>query len=451
MKKSAIIFILCINVVNAFAQFPDKLKNGLRYYIDSKDSSRFITLNMTAQLWLRDNQNNPGTTVQGTQQSNTMDVSVRRLRFMLSGALTDRVSFFVQFGQNNLNYLSARKAGSFFHDVTADYAVIKKHFSIGAGLNGWNGPSRFSNFASANLLALDPPAYQEVTNDTYDQFMRRLGVYAKGKINKLDYRISVAKPFVIQTASGSGTEPINPYSSTFSTLPPNLVYQGYLMYQFLDQEDNFIPIPTGSYLGKKKVFNIGGGFFYQKNGMFHYANSTTQDTVKQSIMLFALDLFYDTPLNKNGSALSVYANYSNYNYGYNFVQVTGANNSANGTINVATLINNNNFVRANFGNAFPFLGTGNVGYIQAGYKFKNNLLKEQGTLQPYFDLQYANYARLKDAMYIYDVGVNWLIYGNNSKVTFNYQNRPYFSENTNGNLVQTSRLGQFVVQYQVAF
>lgn len=451
MKKSAFIIILCINVVSVFAQFPDKLKNGLEFYLDKNDSSKSITLNMAAQIWVRSNQNNPGTTIYNTPQRNTLDVSIRRLRFVLSGALTDRVNFFVQFGQNNLNYLSARKAGSFFHDATADYAIIKKHFSIGAGLNGWDGPSRFSNYATATILALDPPTYQEVTSDTYDQYYRRLGVYTKGKIGKLDYRVSVGKPFVIQTASGSGTETINPYQSTFSTLPPKLVYQSYFMYQFLDQENNFAPTPIGSYLGKKKVFNIGGGFMYQKNGVFHYANATTQDTLKQNIMLFALDVFYDAPLNKNGTALSVYANYSNYNYGYNFVQVTGADNPANGSANAATYINNTNFVKANFGNAFPFLGTGNVGYVQAGYKFKNNLLKEQGTLQPYFDLQYANYARLKDAMCMFDIGVNWLIYGNNSKVTFNYQNRPYFSENANDNLVQTSRLGEFVIQYQVAF
>jgi len=103
----------------------------------------------------------------------------------MSGSLSDRVNFFMQFGQNNLNYLSGRKAGSFFHDVTVDYAVIKKKLSIGTGLNGWNGPSRFSNTSVGNVLVLDPPNYQEVTNDTYDQFVRRLGVYAKGKLGNL--------------------------------------------------------------------------------------------------------------------------------------------------------------------------------------------------------------------------------------------------------------------------
>ncbi len=358
------ISILC--AFNANAQWPDKLKNGLRYYLDKKDSARFIQLQMVGQVWIRNNQNNPGTYVGDPKygQANTTDMSIRRIRFVLSGSLTDRINFFVQFGQNNMNYLSARKAGSFFHDITADYAVIKRKFSVGAGLNGWNGPSRFSNTSVSNILVLDPPGYQEVTNDTYDQFVRRLGVYAKGKLGKLDYRISVAKPFVIQTTSGSGTETINA-NSAFSTLPPNLVYQGYFMYQLLDQESNFGPGTPGSYLGKKKVFNIGGGFYYQKNAMFHYANVAAKDTVNQDLKLVALDVFYDAPLNtEKGTAYSLYACFSNYNYGTNFIKVTGANNPASGSKNTTS-----SFDKSNFGNAFPYIGSGNVGYVQTAYKF----------------------------------------------------------------------------------
>jgi hypothetical protein len=448
VRPASVILSLCFIFLShaGFAQFPDKLKNGLRYYLDKNDSARFLMLNMTAQLWVRNTDNNPYTTVNGIGQSNTTDMSIRRIRFVFSGSLTDRVNFFVQYGQNNLNYLSARKTGSFFHDVTADYAVVKRSLSIGAGLNRWNGPSRFSNIGVASILVLDPPGFQEVTNDTYDQFVRRLGVYAKGKLGKLDYRLSAAKPFVIQTTSGSGTEPIN-INSSFSTLPPNLVYQGYLMYQFLDEESNFSPGTVGSYLGKKRVFNIGAGFYSQKNGMFHYADPVKKDTVNQNLTLLAVDVFYDTPLNKEkGTAVSVYASFSDYNYGNNFIKVTGANNPANGSSSGPSA-----FQKANYGNAFPYLGTGKVYYLQSAYKFRKGLLGDQGTLQPFANLQYANYDRLKDAMYVFDLGLNWLIYGNNSKITLDYQNRPYFAPNANGDLVQNSRLSQLVIQYQVAF
>lgn len=446
MRRFIFLAALGLFAKPAVAQFPKKLQNGLRYYLDKDDSARFISLNMVAQMWLRNTDNNPYTTVTGTPESNTTDISIRRIRFVLSGSLTDRVNFFVQFGQNNLNYLSARKAGSFFHDVTADYAFIKKKLSIGVGLNGWNGPSRFSNTSVASILVLDPPNYQEVTNDTYDQFVRRLGVYAKGKIGKLDYRVAMGKPFVIQTTSGSGTEAINTNSS-FSTLPPNLGYQGYFMYQFLDQENNLGPATVGSYLGKKKVFNIGAGFNFQKDAMFHYGTTALKDTIKQDMKLFAVDVYYDAPLNKEkGTAFSLYASYSSYNYGTNFIKVTGPDNPASSSSKTSS-----SFEKANYGNAFPYLGTGNVGYIQTAYKFRNRLLGDQGTIQPFADLQYASYDRLADPMYVFDIGLNWLIYGHNSKITLNYQSRPYFAPDGNGALVQNSRMGQWVIQYQVAF
>jgi hypothetical protein len=446
MKCKVILIVFILTTLQSFAQLSDKMKEGLKFYIDNKDSSRFIKLNMTNQLWIRYNQNNPYTTVQGTYQGNTTDISIRRIRFVLSGQLTDRIAFFVQFGQNNLNYLSTRKAGSFFHDITADYAIVKKKLCFGVGLNGWNGPSRFSNTSVGSILTLDPPNYQEVTNDTYDQFVRRLGVYMKGKLGKLDYRISAAKPFVIQTASVA-IDPLNTNSS-FSTLPPHFVYQGYFMYQFLDQESNFGPSMAGSYLGSKKVFNIGGGFYYQKDAMFHSPSIGSADTSFQDMMHFALDVFYDAPLNENkGNAYSIYACYSNYNYGINYIKVTGPDNPANGiNIKNATL-----FDKANYGNAFPYLGTGNILYLQTAYKFKKNLLGEHGTLQPFMDCQYSVYDRLQTPMYVIDAGINWLIKGNNSKFTLNYQNRPYFTENSVGQLTQNSRKSQVVLQYQIAF
>lgn len=487
MKKSrSILKTLSIATVTAFctqqasAQFSDKLKDGLKFYTDPKDSSRFIKLNMVNQVWARYTVNDPLTIVNGYGQHETSDLSIRRIRLITSGQLTDRVSFFVQFGQNNLNYLSGRKAGSFFHDVTADYSFIKKILSIGFGLNGWNGPSRFSNISTGSIMALDPPNFQEVTNDTYDQFVRRLGIYAKGKIAKLDYRVSVGKPFVIQTASGitdnfSGNSTAFPANvATFNVRPPNLVSQGYFMWQFLDQESNFGPSMAGTYLGKKKVLNIGAGFYYQRNAMafttpYTVSTGTTSviknDTTQTDMMLLSADIFYDTPINKDkGNAFSFYASYSNYNYGRNFIKVTGPDNPATGVSTALTAPGSaatgynpitgkslTNFNKASYGNAFPYLGTGNAFYAQAGYKFRDNLLGEQGTLQIYANGQYAVYDRLGEPMYVFDAGINWLIKGHNSKFTLDYQDRPYFSEDKNGSLKQYSRYGQFVLQYQLAF
>lgn len=443
MCKYYLTFVTIFISTLFWGQSTDKLKDGLKYYIDSGDSSKFIKLNLTNQIWSRYTENNSQTLVQGRAQQSTTDFSIRRIRLVLSGKVTDRVNFFVQFGQNSFNYLSARKAGSFFHDVTADYAVIKKHLSIGFGLNGWNGPSRFSNTSVSSIMVLDPPNYQEVTNDTYDQFVRRMGVYLKGKLGKLDYRVSVGKPFVIQTASA--IDPINSNSS-YSTLPPEMVYQGYMMYQFLDQESNFGPSNVGTYLGAKRIFNIGGGFYYQKNGMFKLTNP--KDTLSQDVLLYAFDVMYDAPINKEKqNAVSIYACYSNYNYGTNFLKVSGPDNPASGTGKTSPTL----FDKSNYGNAFPYLGSGNIYYLQAGYKFRNNLFANQGTLQVYADCQYSQYTRLKDPMMVVDAGLNWLIKGHNAKFTLNYQNRPCFGVDINNNLTQQSRKGCVVLQYQLAF
>ena len=225
-----------------------------------------------------------------------------------------------------------------------------------------------------------------------------------------------------------------------------MVYQGYFMYQFLDKESNFGPSNVGTYLGAKKIFNIGGGFYFQKNAMRRVQAPT--DTVSQNMLLTSVDVMYDAPLNKEKeNAISVYACYSNYNYGTNFLKVTGPDNPASASsVTPATA-----FSKANYGNAFPYLGTGDIYYAQAGYKFKNNLLKEQGTLQVYADCQYSAYHRLHDPMIVYDAGINWLIRGHNAKFTFNYQNRPYFAVDVNNNLTQKTRKGCFVLQYQLAF
>jgi len=66
-------------------------------------------------------------------------------------------------------------------------------------------------------------------------------------------------------------------------------------------------------------------------------------------------------------------------------------------------------------------------------------------------LMSAGYDRLHDQMNVFNVGINWLLKGHNSKITFDYQNRPLFNTNASGNIVKTSSRDQFVLQYQIAF
>ncbi len=420
--------------------FPASLRDGLKTYL-SPDSSTYLKLNFVSQIWLRYNESNPGTTVNGELAPSTGDVGLRRVRLVLSGQLTPRVFMFVQFGQNSFSYLSPRKAGAFFHDVTTDYAVIKRALSLGVGLNGWNGPSRFANTGVTNILTLDVPLFQEATNDVNDQQVRRLGVYAKGKLGRLDYRVSVGKPFVTQTAAAA-PEPISAYS-TYSPRKPHAATNAYLMYQFLDQEGNLGAGTVGTYLGRKRVLNLGAGLVSQAQAVWH--TIATGDTVTQAIRLYAIDVYYDAPLNAaTGTAISAYGGYFHYDFGPGYLKNSGPMNPANGVRAGAGALNGP-------GNNYPMLGTGHVWYAQAGYLLKRDLLGEYGTLQPQGSVQWARYDRLADPMVLLNVGVNWLLSGNNSKVTLNYQSRPVFTAAAAGQPQATARLGEYVFQYQVAF
>jgi hypothetical protein len=440
MKRNILLFALLVPTLS-LAQFPARLKDGLKTYL-SNDSSAFIKLNFVGQVWTRYNQNNPGSTVNGELENNTFDVGLRRVRFVMSGQMTKRVAFFVQFGQNNFNYLSPRKTGAFLHDATVEYAVAPKKFNLGFGLHGWNGLGRFSNSAVSSILGLDPPIFQETTNDVNDQFVRKLGIYAKGKLGKLDYRLSVSKPFVTQTASTT-VDPLT-LNSSYSMQTPKQAVQGYFMYQFLDQENNFAPGTTGTYLGKKRILNLGGGFVHQDKAMWSKTllsdNTISPDTTYHAMNLWAMDLFYDAPINKTiGTALTIYTGYFVYDFGKGYLRNVGPMNPTNGTKNGS--LNGT-------GNGAPFIGTGNTIYFQTGYKFRDNLLGESGTLQIYSAVQYSNYDRLKTPMAVIDAGVNWLIYGHNSKFTLNYQNRPIYSITT---AQAIDRKGEVVLQYQVSF
>lgn len=426
---------------HAFAQFSNRLKDGgLKTYL-SPDSATHIKLNFVSQVWVRYNESNPGSAINGEAANSTFDVGLRRVRFVLSGQLTDRVFIFIQFGQNNFSTLSTRKTGAFFHDVTAEYAIAKKKLSLGFGLHGWNGLGRFSNSSISTILALDPPIFQETTNDVNDQFVRKLGMYAKGKLGKLDYRISVSTPFVTQTAN-TAVDPLSTNAS-YSMKIPKETFQGYFMYQFLDQESNAGAGTVGSYLGTKKVFNIGAGFVYQDKAMWN--KGVSSDTLYHAMGLWAVDFFWDTPLNKSlGNSLTVYGGYFNYDFGKGYLRNVGPMNPANGIT-----------AKGSFngpGNAAPLIGTGDTFYLQAGYKFKKNLLGEEfGTLQVYSAVQTSHYNRLKGPMMVVDAGVNWLMHGHNSKFTLNYQSRPIFMPDGNDNFFLSTRRGEWVLQYQVAF
>lgn len=417
--------------MQTFAQ--NKGDKDLRINLN-EDGSRFVKATFTAQVWMRYNESNPGTTVNGFAKPETYDIGLRRTRMQLFGKIHDRVFVYTQFGINNFGYNSARKPGMFFHDVVAEYYVTPRSLQVGAGLTAWNGFARYSSAGVSSILSYDLPLYQQTTNDVSDQFLRKLSVYAKGKVGKLDYRFVVSDPMLVD-ASVSTVKPINGVSD-FSYAPPKIQTAGYVMYQFLEEESNLTPYTTGTYLGKKNVFNIGAGFQYQPKAMWHYGNNVTKDTVYQALNNIAVDIFYDHKLGTQGGALTTYAALSRTDYGKNYIRNNGAMNPGSG----GTSFNGG-------GSAFPTCGTGNTLFAEVGYVLPGMVASQFGQLQPYGEVTLSQYDGLKENVMVWGAGANWLIDGHKSKLTLGYLNRPVFD---GASLLQSDRKSMVVLQFQVA-
>jgi hypothetical protein len=433
LKKGAGALLVALTGLSAYGQ---TIKDGKLWL--NEDGSNYFKLTLAAQIWVRNTDMNPGTTINGFAKDNFTDIGIRRARMQAFGQIADRVFIYTQVGINNFNYSSDRKAGFFIHDVTGEYEVVRRHLSLGAGLTAWNGLVRFAAPSVGSIMGIDAPLFEQTTNDVTDQFLRKLSVYAKGKFGKLDYRLVMSSPMSITKSNGyvAGISS----NATFSPKPAKMQWQGYFQWQFLDEEANTTAYLTGTYLGTKKVFNIGAGFQYQPNAMWRTGHAG--DTIEQAMKNFAVDVYYDAPLNPaTGSAISAYASYINFNFGNGYIRNQATMNPGTGTTRTDILNGS--------GNGYPSFGTGNLLYGQVGYKFKNELIGKT-TLMPYANLQYAHYDRLQDNMAFWDVGVNWLLKGHTSKLTFAYQNRPIYQVMAGSQLAEAiERKGSFLLQYQV--
>ena len=404
----------------------------------NESGSHYIKATVLGQFWMRHSELNPGSTVSDFPTKQVTDFGIRRLRFNLMAQLSDRMFFYVQFGQNNYSYLSKMYTGAFFHDAVGEYKIHPKKLTVGTGLTGWSGLSRFSAPSAGSILGVDVPLYQQVTNGVNDQFLRKLSMYAKGKLGKLDYRLILSKPLIAANSSVPlGT--LNADYATFSLKPTKLQSQGYINYQFFDQEDNTLGYFNGSYLGKKKVLTVGAGWIHQPDAMWML--NSQLDTVDSDLLLIGVDVFGEFPLSSRKNTLTFYAAFTEYQMGHNYLRAVGVMNPATG-ISGASAINGP-------GNGFVMIGTGQTYFTQVGYKFRDNLFKSSGTFQVFGATQLSNYKRLDQSMTLVEGGVNWLVNGSHQqKVSFSLQSRPIF-ELENGSYTEKSRKGMAVLQYQI--
>ena len=323
-----------------------------------------------------------------------------------------------------------------------EYAVIPTKLHLGGGLHAWSGPGRFSSPAVVSFLGVDAPLFEQTTNDATDHFLRKLGFYAKGQISRIDYRLTVAKPMAIQNSTLYIKEP--DLYSNFSPRPPHLQFQSYVYFQFFDKESNILPYMVGTYLGKKKILNLGFGNLFQQKAMWR--RNANKDTVYENLNLIALDVFSEIPLSKKKNAVNFYVASFLNKMGKGYIRSVGPMSPTN------TFYGNTGTFNGT-GSAFPMIGSGTTLYGQAGYLCKDSLFNSHGTMLFYAASQYSKYQRFKDNMLVYEGGTSWLIKGNNAKITLAYQSRPIFSSTINGEgtEIKSARRGMIVLQYQVAF
>jgi hypothetical protein len=440
-----IVIISCASISLAAQNKNPELKLNL-----NDSGTYYLKWTFLNQTWLRFNQSNPGTTVLGDNAPETFDIGLRRTRIQFFGQLTDHIFFYTQFGQNNFNFLSQnagnRKLQAFFHDALAEYKVFTKNdaMKIGAGLTITNGLSRFSQPSVSSIMTMDVPVFAQATVDQTDEFSRKLSLYIRGQVGRFDYRIVLSDPFPV-TTNGQARQTLSS-NAVFAQTGHHKQYQGFFIYNFLEKEPHTTPYMTGTYLGKKRVFNLEAGFISQRNASQTAAvdpvNGTVTNVQFHDMNLWSIAAFYDVPLKPaRGNAISAYAGFFSLDYGPGYLRYNGIMNPADGTLT--------GMPAGSQGNAFPMFGTGKVAYAQVGYLFRRELFgPNHGTLMPYASLMHGDFERLSDRVDVWNAGASWLITGHNTKITLDLQRRPVF-ENSGNNLSQRGFRNQVVLQLQI--
>lgn len=439
-KKYLKVAVILVSVMNVFSKVEAQKKNDfnnpvLTHYLND-DHSRYISFSGYAELWARYAQLNPGSLINNEAKSEVSDLSLRRVRVKMTYKPTEKLMFVLQGGTTNVNMNA--KASNYFDllDAYAEYSFNDK-IAFGAGRSTWRGLSRFST-GPLNTLLYDLSAYATSNAGATDYTVRELGAYIKGQLGKFDYRLVVADPYTMSTSDPK----VN--VASFSKNSPNKDFSGYFRYAFLDKENISTPFNSGTYVGKKNVLSLGAGFDYIHDAMWH--QDINKNTINDDMKSFAVDLFYDAPLNKEkGTSISAYGMAMHNDYGPNYVRYVGTNNPATSVDVTQASLNG-------AGNAMPVIGTGNTYYVQLGGTLPYlNKEKKNLQLQPAVGMQLSNLKGLHDNAVIYDAGISLLMNGMSSRLTFDAQNRPIFTGEPSHNAVVSDRQWQFVLKYRIDF
>lgn len=454
MKKITIIAGLLLASMAGFAQGSTDYGSGLKFNLN-EDGSKYMRMIAWNQVWFRSTEMNPGTMINGESATSSTDIGLRRLRMLFYAQISKRYMIVTHFGINNQTftnggsvsstgtggYGAGKKPGMFFHDAWNEYALVlpqadkKFSLSMGAGLHYYTGLSRMTMSSTLNYLAADAPIFNWPLIENSDQFARQIGLFAKGKYGHLEYRFAYNKPFATNLTPANATSDATAVAVDNSG---NTKWSkaGYVEYQFFDIESNLLPYKVGTYMGTKKVFNIGAGFYNAPDATRTMVDSEVK---KHNINLFAVDAFLDMPVGTKKGAITAYSVFYNYDFGPNYLRNLGIMN-----VGVADPSFTGQAALAGAGSGQPTIGTGTIWYTQAGFLIPDTHEKPKVRIQPFGAYTHKNFEALDKASSQFDIGANWFIDGHHAKITTQYSTRPVYTA-----LNQSSSKGDFLVQLQI--
>ena len=395
MKMRKLLFLsFCLLYCSSitFGQSSPDYNGGFKVNL-SEDGKKQLRIISWGQFWAQQAEN--GQDANGNDNSD-LNLSVRRARVLMYSKINDDFLLLTHFGLNGMNANNMQPVGKgessqlFLHDAWAQYN-FSPNFSIGTGLHYWNGISRLNNQSTLNMLTLDNNRQAWATIGLSDQFARHLGVYAKGKIDKLQYRLSVNESITnsLGTAAPiSATTAVYKGRELLGSKEAGKNFAAYLDYQLMDEESNFLPYKVGTYLGKKKILNIGAGFFMHPNGSVKLSSGGLEG---EDVNHFAADIFYDAPVGENNAALTAYGLFQSNNYGENYM--------LGQTYTTGTLLG------------------AHLGYLLPS--------ASKTKLQPYAAYNYRNVDAIDDSATEFKIGSNLYLGGNNSKFSIEYQDSKF--------------------------
>ncbi len=210
---------------------------------------------------------------------------IRRARLLVGGQLSPKVTFFLETDNANLGKVvggtKAISTGFGMQDAFLEWKVADG-LMLDAGLM-FIPLCRNCYESAATLLPLDYGAYSFLQSaPTQSVVSRDTGFQARGYLahNRLEYRLGA-----FQGARDRLSR------SSFRSA-------GRVQYAFFDVESGFFT--TGTYLGKKKVLTVGGGY-----------------DVQSDYKAFAADAFFERPIGAAG-AVTLQADLVHYDGGRTF-------------------------------------------------------------------------------------------------------------------------------------